>query len=171
MGAFPFIHPEHPAVGFLDTHALCGTPCGQCCEGEMGFRPWWNVSCAMRAVLRQLRAAWGRPGRVWRSEPETGGLADSASQTHPEVRGLSQMIDCCWGQGSAHGNVHIPVISPTQQQNSHNTTPSPTVHAHTHTHTQQQNDVSKGPLVASMVLEFTCTSVQLCCNRIYCVLE
>ena len=138
MGTFPFIHPEHPAVGFLDTYALCGTPCGQCCEGEMGFRPWWNVSCAMRDVLRQLRAAWGRPGRVWRSEPETGGLADSASRTHPEVSGLSQMIDCCWGQGSARGNVHIPVISSTQQQNSHNTTPLPhCAHTHTHTHSNR----------------------------------
>lgn len=121
MGTFPFIHPEHPAVGFLGTCSLCGTLCGQCCEGEMGFHPWRNVSCAVRAVLWQQ--CCGK--RVWRSELQTGGLADGGSQTQPEVRGLSQMTDCCWGQGSAGGDVHIPVMSSTQQQNSHTTTPPP----------------------------------------------
>ena len=141
VGTFPVIHPGHPAIGFLDTCSLCGTPCGQCCEGEMGFRPWWDVSCAVSAVPWQwcwaaqsgLGQAWKR---VWRSEVETGGLADSGSQTRPEVRGLSQMIDCCWGRWSARGNVHIPVMSSTQQQNSHNTTPLPPLRARRRAHTR-----------------------------------
>ena len=49
-GTFPVIHPGHPAVGFSDTCSLCGMLCGQCCEGEMGFQPWWDVSCAVSTV-------------------------------------------------------------------------------------------------------------------------